>query len=56
MHKLSASQYLALERLKRSHTNLHHAITRMQESEPTEKSKADIAKIITELSYVLVKL
>jgi hypothetical protein len=53
---MNSSQYKALQSLKRSHTELHHLIEAYQHSTPTEKTKADVAKIISQLSYSLANL
>ena len=53
--KLSGSQYLAIESLKRSHSKLHQVIIR---SDATDYSilKADVATIIAELSNAIARL
>lgn len=53
---MQSTQYKALESLKRSHTNLHQSIERMQNGESTVVGKANIAKIICELSHALARL
>ena len=55
-HKLSATQYLAVECLKRSHSNLHQVISRSNTGCNTDVLKRDLARIISELSEALARL
>ena len=53
---MNATQLKALESLKRSHTELHQVIERYQHVTPTQKTRADVARVISQLSYALADL
>jgi len=55
-HKLSSSQYIAVECLKRSHSNLHNVISRANTNCNTDVMKRDVARVISELSEALARL
>lgn len=52
----TASEIKNIERLKRSHTELHRTIEKYQHSKETKVARKDIAKIINELTNVLADL
>lgn len=52
----TASEIKNIERLKRSHTELHRTIEKYQHFKETNVARRDIAKIINQLTNVLAEL
>ena len=53
--QISASQYQAIESLKRSHSKLHQVISR-SDATNSDVLRHDVARIIAELSNALARL